>query len=214
MDQDSLEGEYGERMRRVNDDLRVAKARCVKYKQIHAELESQLAQEQSKVRDLTDKHRALKEKLRAISALGGNEDTPFDPTKYKENLEERDCQITKLEHDIQVLKKANEAQARRQQVKAKHEASGKDHYKEQAQMLEEELERKLREGKENQVLIRKLQSQMRRMKLEITSLQKLNHDRIKLGAIMGEAPIETPDIDYDDDVQNGTFLTHLGMSKP
>jgi hypothetical protein len=35
-------------------------------------------------------------------------------------------------------------------------------------------------------------------------------DRIKLGAIMGEAPIETPEPDFDQDADEGsTFLTHL-----
>ena len=149
-------------------------ARCNKYKQIHSELESQLSSEQFKVRDLTDKNRQLKEKIRAISGLGGREDKPFDPTKYQAQLDERDGVIKKLEHDVEVLYKAKGAVERRQHVKAKENLAGKDHYKEQASMLEEELERKSKEVKENQVLIRKLQSQMRRMKLEITSLQKLN----------------------------------------
>ena len=187
-------------------------ARSNKYKQIHQELEHQLAQEQAKVRDLTDKNRQLKDKLRAFSALtkgeGGKEGAPFDPTKYQQTLQDKDDQIKKLEHDVQVLSKAKELAERREKVKAKENMAGKDHYREQAQVLEDELERKSKEVKENQVLIRKMQSQMRRMKLEISSLHKLNQDRIKLNAIMGEAPIEH-DEDESDDGATSTFLTNL-----
>ena len=187
-------------------------ARSNKYKQIHQELEHQLAQEQAKVRDLTDKNRQLKDKLRAFSALtkgeGGKEGAPFDPTKYQQTLQDKDDQIKKLEHDVQVLSKAKELAERREKVRAKENMAGKDHYREQAQVLEDELERKSKEVKENQVLIRKMQSQMRRMKLEISSLQKLNQDRIKLNAIMGEAPIEL-DEDESDDGATSTFLTNL-----
>ena len=33
---------------------------------------------------------------------GGREARPFDPTKYAQNLEERDSKICKLEHDVEV----------------------------------------------------------------------------------------------------------------
>lgn len=140
------------------------------------ELEKQLAQEQTKARQEIDNNRQLKEKLRAIQALapGASEDNPFDPGSYKQTLEDRDMQIKKLEHDVQVLRKAKELAERQQAVKAKENKVGKDHYREQAEALEAQLETRTRELKENQVLVRKLQSQMRRMKLEMTKLQKLN----------------------------------------
>jgi hypothetical protein len=185
-------------------------ARCNKYRQIQQELESQLAQEQAKVRDLGDKNRALKDKVRAFTALGGKDDKPFDPTTYQQNVQEKDDKIQHLEKDVEVLKKALQQAERRDKNKAREHMAGKDHYREQAHMLENELDRKHKELKENQVLIRKLQSQMRRMKLEMGSLQKLNQDRIKLNAIMGEAPIETPDAASDDnDEATSTFLTSL-----
>ena len=56
-------------------------------------------------------------------------------------------------------------------------------------------------------MIGKLQSQMRRMKLELTELHKLNKDRIKLAAIMDKAPIETPH--PDDEAPGATFLTDM-----
>lgn len=185
-------------------------ARCNKYRQIQQELESQLAQEQAKGRDLGDKNRALKDKVRAYTALGGKDGTPFDPSTYQNKLQEKDDKIKQLEKDVEVLKKALQQAERRDKNKARENLAGKDHYREQAQMLDHELDRKNKEVKENQVLIRKLQSQMRRMKLEMASLHKLNQDRIKLNAIMGEAPIETPDAASDEnDVATSTFLTNL-----
>ena len=161
---------------------RVLAARCNKYKEIHVELEKQLAQEQTKARQEMDNNRQLKEKLRAIQALapGASEDSPFDPSRYKQSLEDRDMHIKKLEHDVQVLKKAKDLAERQQAVQAKENKAGKDHYREQADELEAQLEIRTRELKENQVLVRKLQSQVRRMKLEITSLQKLNQVSLPL----------------------------------
>ena len=155
--------------------LRVA-ARCNKYKEIHMELEKQLAQEQAKAQKEADNNRHLKEKLRAIQGLapGASEEKPFDPSSYKETLEKKDETIKKLEHDMQILKKAKQVADKQHAVKAKENRVGKDHYREQAEELETQLQHRTRELKENQVLVRKLQSQMRRMKLEITSLQKLN----------------------------------------
>jgi len=37
-----------------------------------------------------------------FTAAGGREARPFDPTKYAQNLEERDSKICKLEHDVEV----------------------------------------------------------------------------------------------------------------
>ena len=108
MDQDAIESEYGERIRRVNEDLRVSKARCNKYKQIHAELESQLATEEAKTRDMGDKIRALKDKIRVIAAMGGSETSPFDPAGLKAELAERDARIVKLEHEVSVLTRAKD----------------------------------------------------------------------------------------------------------
>ena len=161
---------------------RVLAARCNKYKEIHVELEKQLAQEQTKARQEMDNNRQLKEKLRAIQALapGACEDSPFDPSSYKQTLEDRDMQIKKLEHDVEVLKKAKDLAERQQAVKARENKAGKDHYREQAEELEAQLETRTRELKENQVLVRKLQSQLRRMKLEIGSLQKLNQVSLPL----------------------------------
>ena len=58
-----------------------------------------------------------------------------------------------------------------------------------------------------QVMIGKLQSQMRRMKLELSELHKLNKDRIKLAAIMDQAPIETSH--PDNESAGATFLTDM-----
>ena len=120
---------------------RVLAARCNKYKEIHVELEKQLAQEQTKARQEMDNNRQLKEKLRAIQALapGASEDSPFDPSRYKQSLEDRDMHIKKLEHDVQVLKKAKDLAERQQAVKAKENKAGKDHYREQADELEAQL---------------------------------------------------------------------------
>jgi hypothetical protein len=135
MDQDAIESEYGERIRRVNEDLRVSKARCNKYKQIHAELESQLATEEAKTRDMGDKIRALKDKIRAIAAMGGSETSPFDPAGLKAELAERDARIVKLEHEVSVLTKAKDLAEKREALKAKENRAGKDHYREQAHMV-------------------------------------------------------------------------------
>ncbi len=212
------------------------------------ELEKQLAQEQAKAQKEADNNRHLKEKLRAIQELapGASEEKPFDPSSYKQTLEDRDNRIKKLEHDMQIMQRAKQQADRQHAVRAKENRVGKDHYREQAEELETQLQHRTRELKENQVLVRKLQSQMRRMKLEITSLQKLNQvpvscpawskracmcpgedealtggagqDRIKLGAIVGEPPIETPEPDFGgDDDEGSTFLTRIDpdlASKP
>ena len=123
-DLDGIESEYGERMRRVNEDLRVAKARCNKYRQIQQELESQLAQEQAKGRDLGDKNRALKDKVRAYTALGGKDGTPFDPSTYQNKLQEKDDKIKQLEKDVEVLKKSLQQAERRDKNKATLDAAG------------------------------------------------------------------------------------------
>eukprot|EP00960_Hanusia_phi_P036728 752492-Hanusia_phi.AAC.1 len=48
--QESLEAEHAERMRRLNEELRISKAKVAKYKEIHSELESQLSRAEEKVR--------------------------------------------------------------------------------------------------------------------------------------------------------------------
>lgn len=44
--QDKIEGDHSERVRKINEELRIAKARCHKYKEIHAEYEATLASHQ------------------------------------------------------------------------------------------------------------------------------------------------------------------------
>ncbi|EKX45211.1 hypothetical protein GUITHDRAFT_139134 [Guillardia theta CCMP2712] len=182
--QETLEAEHAERMRRLNEELRVSKARVAKYKEIHAELESQLTKAEDKSRDLDQKNRQLREKLRAVTGLAMLEQ------EVKAQLEEKDALIKKLEHDNLVLKRVAESSEKKLKAKSKEQAVGNQDLREHCKFLEEEIENKNRELRESQVIIKKQQSQLKRMRLDFNSLQKLNQ------------PIE-------DNESGNTFLTGI-----
>jgi len=146
--QESLEAEHAERMRRLNEELRISKAKVAKYKEIHSELESQLSRAEEKVRDFDQKNRQLREKLRAVT---GSDKLSFDPIKMKAQLEDKDALIKKLEHDNLVLKRVAESSEKKLKAKSKEQALGHQDLREHCKFLEDEIENKNRELRENQV---------------------------------------------------------------
>ena len=69
-----------------------------KYKEIHSELQEQLAKAQDRERDLEGKNRALRDRLRAVGGAGGDK----IPADWKAQMEERDARIDKLEKHQEV----------------------------------------------------------------------------------------------------------------
>ena len=193
-------------MRKINEELRIAKARCQKYREIHAEYEETVSKHQERERELYDQTIKLRDRLQALT---GKTDISLDPAKVRAKLKEKDEAIEKLDKEIKVLKHVASKAEKRIKEKEKEGRSAVANVQMQVESLEGQLKKRDDDLRESQLLIRKQQALIKRMKAQIVTFQKREDERSKLDAIL--------DPDNDDDAASGgtdTFLTQLSDDAP
>jgi len=189
LDQDAIESQYGERVRRANEELRVAKAKVHKYKEIRSELEGSLSKAADRARQLEDKNRELRGKLANITGVDQKK-VPVDPEKVKKKLAEKDEQIKKLEHEKEVLQKVADSAQKKLEARDKQRLLGRQEAEDHNSELRKQVEEKARQLKETEALLHRQQSRMQRLKLEHNKLKDLNKDRLKLEKILDEPLVD------------------------